>query len=140
MPPSVAKKRSPLLQFRQRGTNYKPLYEMFLCYGMEEFFECRDDRNFSVPLNFSDMLEQRAQKSQQNEHYEARRATLAAQGKEGGKSADLLGVDNIVNDRLGDNLMDQSCFNIGETCIRDSRMDNIAEQYAQTLTPDALMQ
>ena len=52
----------------------------------------------------------------------------------------MLGVDNIVNDRLGDNLMDQSCFNIGETCIRDSRMDNIAEQYAQTLTPDALMQ
>ena len=140
MPPSVAKKRSPLLQFRQRGTNYKPLYEMFLCYGMEEFFECRDDRNFSVPLNFSDMLEQRAQKSQQDVLYEARRATLAAQGKEGGKSADLLGVDNIVNDRLGDNLMDQSCFNIGETCIRDSRMDNIAEQYAQTLTPDALMQ
>ena len=139
MPPANIKKRSPLLQFRQRGTNYKPLYEMFLCYGMEEFFECRDDKNFSVPLNFSDMLEQRAQKSQQNEHYEARRATLAAQGKEG-KSTDLLGVDNIVNDRLGDNLMDQSCFNIGETYIRDSRIDDIAEQYAATLTPDALMQ
>ena len=76
---------------------------------------------------------------QHEEHYEARRATLAARGKQG-KSTDLLGVDNIVSDRLGDNLMDQSCFNIGETCIRDSRMDNIAEQYAATLTPDALIQ
>ena len=43
-------------------------------------------------------------------------------------------------DRLGDDLMDQSCFNVGETCIRDSRMDNIAEMYAATLTPEALIQ
>lgn len=38
---------------------------MFLCYGQEEFFECKDERNFAVPLNFSDMLEQRAQRTTQ---------------------------------------------------------------------------
>ena len=58
---SVAKKkRTPLMQFRQKGTNYKPLFEMFLCYGHEEFFDCRDEvTQPGMPLNFSDMLEQR---------------------------------------------------------------------------------
>ena len=44
------------MQFRQRGTFYRPLFEMFLCYGQEEFFDCRDS-NYNVPLNFADMLE-----------------------------------------------------------------------------------
>lgn len=70
---------------------------------------------------------------------EARRATLAARGKEG-KSSEFLGVDDVVGARLGDDLMDQSCFNVGETCIRESRMDDIASMYEATLTPDALIE
>ena len=38
---------------------------MFLCYGQEEFFECKDDSQvFPVPtLHFSDMLEQKTRES-----------------------------------------------------------------------------
>ena len=57
----------------------------------------------------------------------------------GTKSGDLLGVDDIICERLGDNLMDQSCFGVGETCIRESRMDDIASLFEATLTPDALI-
>lgn len=32
---------------------------MFLCYGQEEFFDCRDDAAETTPLNYADMLEQR---------------------------------------------------------------------------------
>ena len=59
---SLAKTRSPLMQFRQKGTFYKPLFEMFLCYGQEEFFDCRGDSSLpgaATALNFADMLEQR---------------------------------------------------------------------------------
>ena len=33
-------RKGPTTQFRQRGTFYRPVYEMFLCYGSEEFFDC----------------------------------------------------------------------------------------------------
>ena len=34
----------------------KPLYDVFICYGNDEFFECNDD---DVHLNFNAMLEER---------------------------------------------------------------------------------
>ena len=118
---------------------------MFLCYGQEEFFECRDEKHFSVPLNFSDMLEQRVKRTSHEEHTASvRRATLAARGgdnfsSKASKSGNFLGVDDGVGERLDDNIMDQSCFGVGETCIRESRMDDIASMYEATLNPDALM-
>ncbi len=57
-------RKTPLSQFRQKGTFYKPLLEMFLCYGQEEFFECRDEQlHPGNPLNFADMLEQKTRRN-----------------------------------------------------------------------------
>ena len=36
------KNRHPLYQFRQKGTRFRPLFEMFLCYGQEEFIDVKD--------------------------------------------------------------------------------------------------
>ena len=38
---NTVRRRGPTAQFRQRGTFFKPVQEMFLCYGAEEFFDCR---------------------------------------------------------------------------------------------------
>ena len=49
---------------------------MFLCYGQEEFFDCRDDMAFDVPLTFSDMLEQRHRRQNRNEQRESQLEAL----------------------------------------------------------------
>jgi hypothetical protein len=41
---------------RYASTVNKPLYDVFICYGNDEFFECNDD---DVHLNFNAMLEER---------------------------------------------------------------------------------
>ena len=57
-------------QFRQKGTFYRPILEMFLCYGQEDFFECRNNNETS--LNFTDLLEQRQRKTSRMESQEAK--------------------------------------------------------------------
>ena len=52
---------------------------MFLCYGQEEFFDCRDV-NFNMPLNFSDMLEQRHRRLTREEVKRAQLEQLASGG------------------------------------------------------------
>lgn len=37
----------------------RPLYDVFICYGVDEFFECNDD---DIWLNFSAMLEEREER------------------------------------------------------------------------------
>ena len=58
------------MEFRQKGTFYRPLFEMFLCYGQEEFFECKDEQGNpnQAYLNFADMLEQRSRRISALEH------------------------------------------------------------------------
>ena len=43
---------------------------MFLCYGQEEFFECKDEQSNPTQayLNFADMLEQRSRRVSALEH------------------------------------------------------------------------
>lgn len=45
---------------------FKPLYEIFICYGQEEYFDCRenlegdDGKTETVDLNFPNMMEKKA--------------------------------------------------------------------------------
>ena len=122
---------------------------MFLCYGQEEFFECKDE-NYSVALSFTDMLEQRNRQQVHQENKAIRKNTGAAQAISRLRSGeDLVGVDSLEfraeqENRLSDDVvqdMDQSSFagGLGETRMGESRIDDEAFAYEATLTPDALM-
>ena len=46
--------------------NFKPLYEIFICYGQEEFFDCKDTMEAEddgkpvvVDLNFPSMVDKK---------------------------------------------------------------------------------
>ena len=51
--------------FRESKKKFKPLYEVFICYGQEEFFDCReavegeDGKKEVVDLNFPNMVEKK---------------------------------------------------------------------------------
>lgn len=45
-----------LHKYKKQGCVFKPLYEMFLCYGHEEFFDCKDPADM-IEMNFVSMLE-----------------------------------------------------------------------------------
>ena len=57
---SARRQRDPakyyLHPFRQPGSNFIPLYEMFICYGHEEYFDCVDPMT-RKELNFVAMME-----------------------------------------------------------------------------------
>ena len=53
------RKRDPakhyLHQFRQKDARYRPLYEIFIAYGHEEYFDCTDPATMTE-LNFASLL------------------------------------------------------------------------------------
>ena len=58
-------KKYYLHKFRESKRVYKPLYEVFICYGQEEFFDCKeevqadDGQTKKVELNFPLMVEKK---------------------------------------------------------------------------------
>ena len=54
-----------LHQYRESKKVFKPLYEVFICYGQEEFFDCKDEveaedgKKEKVDLNFPLMVEKK---------------------------------------------------------------------------------
>ena len=40
---SIDQRKPKLHLHRYRSNFFKPLYEIFICYGHEEFFECKED-------------------------------------------------------------------------------------------------
>ena len=122
---------------------------MFLCYGSEEFFDCVNDETSSKgSLNFADMLEERQQKLSRSEARQEHQ--LLSSAKKTSKNDGDLGRimlnqvkdkqvekrDELLDDRLDE--ADESIFELRQTHIRESRIDDVAG-YETTLTPDAVI-
>jgi hypothetical protein len=126
---------------------------MFLCYGQEEYFECKDN-TFNMALNFSDMLEQRHRRLTRAEQLQEQQRQIEKQTSGENFSTEaitrlksgeqLVGVETGDRDleRLNDCPMDQSSFamGLGETRLAESRIADHAAAYVATLTPDALIE
>ena len=130
---------------------------MFLCYGQEEFLECRDDQHFPAnPLNFTDMLEQRnrreskmtfkreealsIQKQRTGEVFSTKAATslkTADPSRQDGAEADDR-FREVAEDveHLAEN---DSIYDVGETRVGESHLDDLAAAYEESCKPDALL-
>ena len=120
---------------------------MFLCYGQEEFNDCRDDDAFDVPLAFSDMLEQR-QRTQKRDEKKKQDIDVSEKYNNGETFSSKVFVrryENFIDGDVekidDDGLFDQSSFTggLGVTRLNASHLDEIAAAYDASLTPEALI-
>lgn len=111
---------------------------MFLCYGQEEYHDVVDTEEQGQPtLNFQAMLSQ-------YERRQTRKEQRLAKVDDSSNTAEVAAVaqGRIKKDTLDANRyldVDQSSFDLGETHLGMSRMDDVAQAYAKTLTPEALI-
>ena len=120
---------------------------MFLCYGQEEFNDCRDDDAFDVPLALSDMLEQR-QRTQKRDEKKEKDIDVSGKYNNGETFSSKVFVrryENFIDGDVekidDDGLFDQSSFagGLGVTRLNASHLDEIAAAYDASLTPEALI-